>query len=266
MWLNSISKGIAIALIPAFFTSVPVFSQTADFTFKRVKVDPNRKGPRMNIQIEPKAEEPKPEPEVIATPDDVDLQDWFWSDVSPDLAKADINRMNVALAKLQAESEKNAALKPRLDSMQGMVNKFGKDILVASLGKQVSPAFLLAIISVESGGRVDATSSAGAQGLMQLIPATAKRFNVDDPTDPVQNITGGAAYLEWLLAEFRHDPLLALAAYNAGENAVKRHEGVPPYAETRAYVPKVVAAWQVARMLCKTPPMGVSDPCVFNIQ
>jgi soluble lytic murein transglycosylase-like protein len=100
---------------------------------------------------------------------------------------------------------------------------------------------------------------------MQLIPATAARFGVTDSTDPVQNIKGGVAYLNWLMQEFDRDPLMVLAAYNAGEGAVKANDGVPPFAETRDYVPKVLAAWQVAQGLCLTPPELVSDPCVFKV-
>ncbi|MDZ4305731.1 MAG: lytic transglycosylase domain-containing protein, partial [Pseudomonas sp.] len=110
----------------------------------------------------------------------------------------------------------------------------------------------------------DAVSHAGAVGLMQLIPATAERFGVSDSTDPIQNIKGGVAYLDWLLEEFDNDPVLVLAAYNAGEGAVRNNGGVPPYAETRDYVPKVLAAWQVAQGLCVSPPMLVTDPCVFR--
>ena len=77
---------------------------------------------------------------------------------------------------------------------------------------------------------------------MQLIPATARRFNVKDAYDPSQNIAGGAAYLNWLLKEFNGDVLLALAGYNAGEGAVRKHKGVPPYKETRDYVVKVLDA------------------------
>jgi soluble lytic murein transglycosylase-like protein len=148
--------------------------------------------------------------------------------------------------------------------MQKLAETHGGNILLATLGKDVSPAFVLAVIGVESGGRAEAVSGAGAVGLMQLIPDTAARFNVTDSTDPAQNIKGGTAYLDWLLKEFKRDPLLALAGYNAGEGAVRKHKGVPPYAETRAYVPKVVAAWQVARTLCMTPPKYVTDGCVFK--
>jgi len=128
----------------------------------------------------------------------------------------------------------------------------------------VSPALALAVIAVESAGRVDAVSSAGAGGLMQLMPATAERFGVADRMDPKANIEGGVAYLEWLLERFDRDVVLALAGYNAGEGAVDSHGGVPPFAETRDYVPKVLAAWDLARGLCLTPPQLVSDGCVFR--
>ena len=129
----------------------------------------------------------------------------------------------------------------------------------------MSPALVLAVIAVESGGRTDALSTKGAQGLMQLIPATAERFGVTDSLLADQNIKGGVEYLDWLLKEFKGDPILALAAYNAGENAVKANEGVPPYPETRDYVPKVLAAYDVARGLCKTRPVFISDGCALNI-
>ena len=125
---------------------------------------------------------------------------------------------------------------------------------------------MVALIAVESSGRSAAESAAGAQGLMQLIPATAARFGVDDATDPVDNIKGGVAYLSWLLGHFDRDPILALAGYNAGENAVATHRGVPPFAETRAYVPKVLNAWRVARGLCLTPPELITDGCVFAVR
>lgn len=246
--------------------------RAADFTFKRVKVNKNHKGPRINIQIvddrlksAPK-DEAAPEPTETEVSRPVDLQDWFWTGVSPDLDDADFNRMTAALAQISRNQGKQARLSPNKQTMEKLVAAYGKDMLVASLGKKVSPALLLAVISVESGGKIDAISSAGAQGLMQLIPATAARFNVKDTGDSLENIKGGAAYLDWLLSEFRYDPLLTLAGYNAGEGAVKKHNGIPPYPETRNYVPKVVAAWDVARSLCKTQPLLVTDPCVFKSQ
>ncbi len=103
----------------------------------------------------------------------------------------------------------------------------------------VDSALIRAVMHVESWFQADAVSSAGAQGLMQLMPATQVRFGVSDPFDPLDNITAGAAYLAWLLEEFNGDLTRAVAAYNAGENAVRRHGGVPPFAETREYVRRV---------------------------
>ncbi|MCP5088528.1 MAG: lytic transglycosylase domain-containing protein [Rhodobacteraceae bacterium] len=256
-------------------------AETADpsggFTFKRVTVEKRPIGKRINVQITPEedyyknivrkkpVEEKDMEKEIasVARPP-ADLSEWFWDDISPDLAKASSGRLDAALRKMQKSPGKMAALSPNLGHFQNLADQYGSNILMATLGKQVSPAFVLAVIGVESSGRTDAVSSAGAVGLMQLIPATAERFDVKDSSDPQQNISGGAAYLEWLLKEFNNDPLLALAGYNAGENAVKKHSGVPPFAETRAYVPKVVAAWQVSRALCMTPPKYVTDGCVFK--
>ena len=87
-----------------------------------------------------------------------------------------------------------------------------------------------------------AVSPKNAQGLMQLTPETAARFRVRRLTDPAQNIRGGMAYLRWLLAYFEGDLALVLAAYNAGERAVERYRGIPPYAETRLYVSRIIAA------------------------
>jgi hypothetical protein len=155
---------------------------------------------------------------------------------------------------------------PRLQFMQDIAAVHGISILKATVGTSVSPALVLAVIGIESSGRTTAVSSAGAEGLMQLIPATAKRFGVKNSKDPYENIKGGVAYLDWLMDKFGNDPVLVLAAYNAGENAVLRNSGVPPFAETRAYVPKVIAAWTVARGLCLTPPQLISDGCVFAVR
>lgn len=193
-----------------------------------------------------------------------DLQDWFWTANSPLIKDAAFDRMENAVLTLARHPAQAARISPRISTYQKLAEMYGSDILLATLGKEVSPALVLAVIGVESSGKVDAESSAGAIGLMQLMDATAERFGVSDRTDPKQSIKGGAQYLAWLLKEFKGDPLLALAGYNAGENAVKKHDGVPPYPETRAYVPKVIAAWQVARSLCMTQPKYPTDGCVFK--
>jgi len=100
----------------------------------------------------------------------------------------------------------------------------------------VDPRFIHAVIWQESKYKVQARSHAGAQGLMQLMPATAKRFGCNDPHDPVENITAGTKYLSWLLKRFSGNVSLALAGYNAGEGAVDKYDGIPPYNETQNYV------------------------------
>ena len=104
----------------------------------------------------------------------------------------------------------------------------------------VQPQLALAIGLTESALNPQALSPKNAMGVMQLIPETAQRFNVSKPYDPEQNIRGGLAYLRWLLAYFEGDIALAAAGYNAGEGAVDRHRGVPPYRETRAYVERIL--------------------------
>ena len=107
----------------------------------------------------------------------------------------------------------------------------------------LDPNLILAIIQTESNFNTRARSPKNAQGLMQLIPSTAARFGVRDRTDPVQNLHGGMAYMRWLLSFFQGDLQLSLAGYNAGERAVEKYLGVPPYQETKNYVRKVIRAY-----------------------
>ncbi|MFW5723347.1 MAG: transglycosylase SLT domain-containing protein [Halochromatium sp.] len=118
---------------------------------------------------------------------------------------------------------------------------------IIALVRQLAPDFdldpelVLALIQAESNFDPTAHSPKDARGLMQLIPETAQRFGVEDIWDPVQNMRGGMAYLRWLLDHFDGDRELALAGYNAGEGAVRRHGGIPPYPETQAYVKRITA-------------------------
>lgn len=119
------------------------------------------------------------------------------------------------------------------------MDAYATEVRAAAQEFGVDEAVVRAIIHAESAFRPNAVSHAGAQGLMQLIPATASRFGVSDVFDPGQNIRGGVQYLAWLLNRYNQDLTLAAAGYNAGEGAVDRHGGVPPYAETQRYVQRV---------------------------
>jgi soluble lytic murein transglycosylase-like protein len=122
----------------------------------------------------------------------------------------------------------------------------------AAVSTALEPNLLRAVIVVESGFNCRAKSKRGAVGLMQLMPATASRYGVSNPYDARQNVHAGARYLKFLIDHFGHDVRLALAAYNAGEDAVERNGGqIPPYSETMAYVPRVL---KIYKMLTEQPP------------
>ena len=130
---------------------------------------------------------------------------------------------------------------PRNFNWRKNQKKFDPLVQTVARTYRISPALLHAVITTESYYNPTAVSRAGAVGLMQLMPATAKRYGVTDRRDPQQNIRGGSRYLRDLLHDFNHNLELALAAYNAGENAVKKYgDKIPPYAETRNYVKKVM--------------------------
>lgn len=258
---------------PVFAESPPAFP---DFQAKRVKPPKAGESQRITIQVTPEdmarqrgtvrretslATDLAQENPVAAR---AATYAWFWEHVSPDLSDTGPGRLRPALDKLSNPPAGAVVQSPRLQQMMQIARAQGIDILQSTIGTDVSPALVLAVITVESAGQVDVVSGAGAEGLMQLMPDTAERFGVQDAFEPEDNIRGGVAYLDFLMKEFDHDPILVLAGYNAGEGAVKSHEGVPPFVETRDYVPKVLAAYAVARGLCKTPPELITDGCVFS--
>lgn len=121
-----------------------------------------------------------------------------------------------------------------------VLNKFEPDIRKYAKKFNLKPSLIKAIIHAESSFKPDVQSSAGAQGLMQLMPATQKKYGVNNPFDPAQNIKGGAAYLKHLLNKYNNNLNLSLAAYNAGETVVAKYNNkVPPYDETKNYIKRV---------------------------
>jgi soluble lytic murein transglycosylase-like protein len=135
----------------------------------------------------------------------------------------------------------DAAVKSRSPLLDSLINRIASEV-------SISPQLLHAVIAAESGYDSRAVSPKGAQGLMQLMPATAQRFGVQDPFDPEQNVRAGATFLRSLLDAFAGDTRLALAAYNAGESAVIRAGNrIPAFPETQAYVPRVLASVARAR-------------------
>ena len=278
--LFPLRRGGAALMAAALLLAPPAPTWAEGTSFKRIKLGQRGLSGQIEGMRSARPGRPAPLPQIAApaapvlregptvspaarTREAANHQGWFWSEVSPDLGRRP-GRFVRAAAHAAAAPSGSGVHAPSLERLRDIAAAHGASILGHSAGTRVSPALVLALISVESAGRVDAVSHKGARGLMQLIPATAERFGVRDSGDPHQNIRGGIAYLDWLIREFEGDAVLALAGYNAGEGAVKRSGGVPNYAETRAYVPKVMAAWNVARLLCATPPTLPSDGCVFD--
>jgi soluble lytic murein transglycosylase-like protein len=141
---------------------------------------------------------------------------------------------------MQLASAMAPATPPPAASASGGSTPFASEISAAAARNGVDPALLTGLIRAESNFDPSATSPAGAQGLTQLMPGTAASLGVTNPLDPAQSIDGGARYLRQQLDRFGGDASKALAAYNAGPGAVERFGGVPPYAETQAYVRKVL--------------------------
>lgn len=123
-------------------------------------------------------------------------------------------------------------------------NAFDHIIRQAAQQHGISEGLIKAVMHTESGFNVNARSPVGAQGLMQLMPATARRFNVSNAYDPQQNIMAGAKYLAWLMNRFNGNSSLALAGYNAGEGNVAKYNGIPPFRETQDYVRRVNSRYQ----------------------
>jgi len=158
-------------------------------------------------------------------------------------------RFRVLLRSAPEYSEAGARISP---AMLARSAEFDEIIDTAAEKASVEAALLRAVIVVESAFDPDAVSSRGARGLMQLMPATAKAYGASNVDDPAQNVHAGARYLRDLIDRYENDLSLVLAAYNAGETAVERHgRRVPPFAETRDYVPRVLRVYHSLRELSR---------------
>lgn len=167
------------------------------------------------------------------------LLDNFIDTDPQNLMQNRIDSTNILTDALQNALKTNAANAPDRSSR---VN-FNDIVIQAAQNHGVDPKLVHAIISAESNYNPLAISSKGAQGLMQLMPATAKELGVSDSFDPIQNIDGGTRYIKELLDRYKGDLVRALAAYNAGPAAVDRAGGIPNFAETQLYVPKVLKTY-----------------------
>jgi hypothetical protein len=149
-------------------------------------------------------------------------------------------KMGIPIASYQTQvsTNRSISLHKKYEDYQSLIQE-------VAMSTSLEPALLHAVIQTESAFNPKAVSPKGAVGLMQLMPATAKRFGVTDRTDATSNVYGGARYLRYLLKMFNNNMKLALAGYNAGENAVKRYGNkIPPYRETKGYVKKVMRLYR----------------------
>ncbi|MEE8412320.1 MAG: lytic transglycosylase domain-containing protein, partial [Acidobacteriota bacterium] len=136
---------------------------------------------------------------------------------------------------------------PGPEAWSSLAGPYAEMIRRAAQRHGLDPILLAAVAEIESGFDPRAVSHKGAAGLLQLMPETARRFGVTDSFDPGQNVEGGARYLRWLLTRFSGDEQLALAGYNAGEGAVDRYQGIPPFPETERYVVRVLGRVETLR-------------------
>jgi len=139
---------------------------------------------------------------------------------------------------------KERTTKPSQTLFEYRKRKYSKLIQKVAQNKGLDPELIQAVVEVESGYNPDAVSPKGAVGLMQLMPETGKKMGVKDPFEPLQNVEGGTLYLQQLLKKYGGRLQLALAAYNAGEKAVDRYKGIPPFPETQNYVRKVLKKYR----------------------
>lgn len=258
---------LSTVILSGFFTLISESSAEAAFLKNGVRaksgriqtIRPPRAGSRNRLRsIDERKRAPKSSGRTASSRKQ--QHSWFWREYSVAMTAGNAMRWNKALETMRKRRAAGNVIAPR-ETVAAIDLAYRREIAGHAQANSLSEALIVGVITVESRGKVKARSHKGAQGLMQLIPATARRFNVKDAYDPSQNIAGGAAYLDWLLKEFNGDVLLALAGYNAGEGAVRKHKGVPPYKETRDYVVKVMDAIVAASEGCVDPLLTPRTRC-----
>jgi soluble lytic murein transglycosylase len=164
----------------------------------------------------------------------------MWGDASADIYRYKDENGVWHFTNMKTDRRYKLYLKSPEKRAAEYIDKYGSIITQASGRFQVETSLIKAVIKAESGFNHRAVSHKGAQGLMQLMPTTADLLDVSNPFDPTQNIFGGTRYLRQLLDRFNHDMRLAVAAYNAGPEAVENYRGIPPYKETQTFVKRVL--------------------------
>jgi soluble lytic murein transglycosylase-like protein len=169
------------------------------------------------------------------------------SDLTRQLSSLEKQLMQ-SLRQLTAERDEMDSNAPQVSREYPPFNRYGKIITEAARKHEIDPLLVGAVINQESGFRADAVSKAGAVGLMQLMPETARSLGVNDARNPQQNVEGGTALLRQLLDRYNGQLDLALAAYNAGPEAVDKYGGIPPFPETQAYVRDVMESYRASAL------------------
>ncbi len=195
---------------------------------------------------------------VVSAPPPSSASSWFWEEVPPRIE--DGSRAKAMQIVANARNGRQGIFRTKAQA-RSVLTRWRAEIKAAARKAGINEALIVAVVIVESGGNPYAKSPKGALGLGQLMPGTAHRYGVRDAFDPAENLRGSATYLSDLINMFRGDLVLALAAYNSGAQAVFKYRGVPPYAETRAYVPKVLAAFEMAGDICASHPRAARRKC-----
>jgi len=251
--------GALLASICLMTSGVASGAATAS-TFRLVK--PPQKGAKklITIQILPQGGI-KPAPPKIDVPAGDSLNAWFWDRISPDIAARSPGRFGKALAVVASSPADQRPHAASVSALSTMIAKYGTDILVATLGKKVSPALILTLAVLEPDSHASISRLITDTGATP-VPSEKIILSGAGPSK-TPDFAALANRFVTAMARDNNDPILALAAYQAGNDAVDTAQGVPANAASRSFVPRVLATFLSARALCATPPELYSDGCVF---